>query len=147
MDACLCVQPVPVRRSSALYIWLPDVPLLTGSIYSDISFLHGSASPNHIGDMTRGRRAFPECLNSCALGQYQGVGHFSFRKGSSPAALGLGTGIQKGPQMRTVFFLRVMPSSHTPSGSCQKTGSREKDLGARSEPRPTRKMSAFFSGF
>lgn len=33
---------------------------------------------------------FPECLNSRALGHYQGVGHFSFRKGSSPAALGLG---------------------------------------------------------
>lgn len=125
-------------------IWLPDVPLLTSSIYSD---MHGSACPNHIGDMTRGRRVFPECLNSRALGQYQGVGHFSFRRGSSPAALGLGTGIQKEPQKRTVFFLPAMPSSHTPSGPCRKTSSRGKDLGARSEPRPTRKMSASFGGF
>ncbi|CAG04801.1 unnamed protein product, partial [Tetraodon nigroviridis] len=31
--------------------------------------------------------------------------------------------------------------------SCRKTSSREKDPGARTEPRPTRKTSAFFSGF
>lgn len=63
--------------------------------YSDVTFLNGSASPNHIGDMRWGRRGFPECLNSRVLGQYHGVGHFGFREGSSPAALGLGTGIQK----------------------------------------------------
>lgn len=127
-------------------IWWPDVPLLTGSIYTDISFLHGPASPNHTGDMTEGWRVFAECLNYRALGQYQGVGHFSFRKGSSPAALGLGRGIQKELQKRTVFSLCAMPGSHTPSGSCRKTSSREKDLGARTHSRPTRKMFAFSSG-
>lgn len=73
---CLCVLPVPVRRSSALCIWLPDVPLLTASIYSDIFFFLAwvcfSTSYRRYDEREGregGRRVYPECLNSRALGQ------------------------------------------------------------------------------
>lgn len=55
-----------------------------------------------------------ERWNSCSFDQYQVFGHLSFRKRRYHADLGVGMGIQKELQKRTVFFLDVMPSSHTP---------------------------------
>lgn len=97
--------------------------------------------------MTRGRRAYPESsvLHSWPI---PGSRAFQLPQGEFPCRHRGGHGNPKGaPKEDSFLFLRAMPSSHTPSGSCRKTNSREKALGARTEPHPTRKMSAFFSGF
>lgn len=52
-------------------------------------------------------------------------------------------GWARGSEHARFLFLDVMPSSHTPFGPWQKTGSREKDLAVQIAPHLTRKMSDF----
>lgn len=97
--------------------------------------------------MTRGRRAYPESSNPAFLANTREPGISASARGVPLQTQGWARESKRSSKRGQFSFLRAMPSSHTPSGSCRKTNSREKALGARTEPRPTRKMSAFFSGF
>lgn len=122
---------------------------LVGPFIQTSAFCFGSASPNHTGDRTRGRRAFPQSFELPTLSaNTRQSGISASARGVPLQPRGWARDSKRSSKRgQFSFFVRAMPSSHTPSGSCRKTSSREKDLGARTEPRPTRKMSAFLTGF
>lgn len=135
----LCAQPVPVKGSWTLAIWLPDVPLLppVPSVETRVSCVN--LLP-HITQEIRGGRCLntPQVFFCCS--PCQAAGHFELPRGVFPSDWGWARASKKEGRFS---FLDVMPSSHTPFGPWRKTSSKEKDPGAQIAPRLTRKMPEF----
>lgn len=131
----LCAQPVPVKWSWTLAIWLPDVSLLlpVPSVETWVPFMN-LLSRREIGLEDAVWKL--ELLKFLSTAKQPGT--FNFREGVFPTDLGWAKGSEGG----IFLFGCDAKFSHT-YGPWQRTSSKEKDMAVQIAFHLTRKMSNF----